>query len=61
MRLVEKWWKAWSAQLLVLCVFVAELAQYLPEVREALPDEWYRIAFVAILAARIVKQQTEKQ
>ena len=61
MKMVEQWWKTWSAQLLVLCVFVAELAQYLPEVREALPEQWYRVAFLVILAARIVKQQTEKQ
>ena len=60
MKMVEQWWKTWSAQLLVLCVFVAELAQYLPEVREALPEQWYRVAFLVILAARIVKQQTEK-
>ena len=57
MKLVEQWWKTWSVQLLALCVFVAELAQYLPEVREALPDEWYRVAFLVILAARIVKQK----
>ena len=61
MKMVEQWWKTWSAQLLVLCVFVAELAQYLPEVREALPEQWYRVAFLVILAARIVKQQNEKQ
>ena len=61
MKMVEQWWKTWSAQLLVLCVFVAELAQYLPEVREALPEQWYRVAFLVILAARIVKQQTEQK
>lgn len=61
MKLVEKWWRTWSAKLLIACIFLAELAQYLPEVREALPDEWYRVAFLAILAARIVKQQAEKQ
>lgn len=57
MKLVEKWWKTWSVQLLALCVFLAELAQYLPEVREALPNEWYRAAFIIILVARIVKQR----
>lgn len=61
MKLVEKWWAAWSAQLLISCVFVAELAQYLPEVREALPETWYRVAFVAILVARIVKQKADEQ
>lgn len=57
--LVEKWWTAWSAQLLIVCAFLAELAAYLPEVREHLPDEWYRYAFIAILAARIIKQKSD--
>lgn len=57
MKLVDQWWKAWSVQALALCLFLAELAQYLPEVREALPDEWYRVAFIIILIARVVKQR----
>jgi hypothetical protein len=58
MRLVEKWWKAWSAQLLLACLFLAELAAYLPEVKENLPEEWYRYAFIVILVARVVKQKS---
>lgn len=61
MKLVEQFWKTWSVQLLALCVFLAELAQYLPEVREALPDEWYRVAFIVILVARIVKQKAKEE
>ena len=57
MSLVEKWWKAWSVQLLAGCLFLAELAEYLPEVREHLPDDWYQAAFLVILVARIVKQR----
>ena len=59
MRFVEQWWKKWSVQLLAACVFIAELAAYLPEVREHLPPDWYRWAFMLVLAARIVKQRNE--
>lgn len=57
LRIVEKWWKAWSAQLLIAASFVAGLAEFLPEVREALPEDWYRWAFVVILVARIIQQR----
>lgn len=58
MAIVEKWWKTWSAQLLIAASFVAGLAEFLPEVKQALPDEWYRWAFIVILAARIIKQKS---
>lgn len=56
MKIVEKWWKTWSAQLLIAASFVAGLVEFLPEVREALPANWYQVAFLIILAARIIKQ-----
>ena len=58
MKLVERWWAAWSVQILAVCVGIAELAAYLPEVQEHLPQDWYRAAFLIILAARIVKQRS---
>lgn len=60
MKLVEKWWKAWSAQLLIAASFIAGLAEYLPEVRDNLPAHWYQYAFFIILAARIIKQNTKE-
>lgn len=60
MKLIEGWWRAWSVQLLALCVALSELAQYLPEVREALPADWYRVAFVVVLVARMVKQRADE-
>ena len=59
MKMVEQWWKAWSAQLLILANFLAGLAVFLPEVREALPEHWYQYAFIVILIARIIKQQSD--
>jgi hypothetical protein len=61
MKLVEKWWKAWSAQLLIGASFLAGLAEFLPEVREALPQNWYQAAFLVILAARIIKQKSDAE
>ena len=60
MKLVDKWWKTWSAQLLIAASFLAGLAEYLPEVRESLPEGWYQVAFVVILIARIIRQEAAK-
>ena len=61
MKFVDKWWKAWSAQLLIAASFLAGLAEFLPEVRESLPEGWYQAAFVVILIARIVKQKQAEE
>ncbi len=58
MKMVEKWWKAWSSQLLVVAIAVAELHPYLLDAMQILPQDWYRVAFAAILIARIVKQRS---
>lgn len=59
MKLIESWYKKWSVHLLGLCIFIAELAPYLPEVEQHLPANWYRFAFYAILAARIIRQKSD--
>jgi len=59
MKIIEKWWATWSVQILAVCIAIAELAPYLPEVQEHLPADWYRFAFMVILAARIVKQKAK--
>lgn len=59
MKIVDKWWKAWSAQLLIAANAIAGLAVFLPEVREVMPQNWYQWAFGIILVARIIKQQAD--
>lgn len=59
MKLVEKWYQAWSVWLLGSAIGVAELAPYVPELQEHLPADWYRAAFLVVLAARIVKQKAD--
>lgn len=59
MEIVSGWWKKWSVHLLGACIAVAELAPYLPEVEQYLPADWYRLAFYAVLAARIIKQKSD--
>lgn len=61
MKLVQSWYKKWSVHLLAACIAIAELAPYLPEVREHLPADWYRYAFMLVLAARIIKQKSNDQ
>ena len=59
MKLVQSWYKKWSVHLLAACIAIAELAPYLPEVREHLPVDWYRYAFMLVLAARIIRQKSD--
>ena len=61
MKLIESWYKKWSVHLLAACIAIAELAPYLPEVREHLPEDWYRYAFILVLAARIIRQKSDDQ
>ena len=60
MKLIESWYKKWSVHLLAACIAIAELAPYLPEVREHLPADWYRYAFMLVLAARIIRQKSDE-
>ena len=57
MKIVEQWWKAWSVWALGAAITVAELAPYVPELEQHLPADWYRIAFLVVLAARVVQQR----
>lgn len=61
MKLIDKWWSKWSVHVLAVCIAIAELAPYLPEVREHLPADWYRYAFYIVLAARIIRQKSDGQ
>ena len=58
MKLVDQWWKAWSVWLLSAAIGIAELAPYVPELEQHLPADWYRVAFLIVLAARVVKQRS---
>lgn len=57
MSIIEGWYKKWSVWALGAAITVAELAPYVPELQEHLPADWYRIAFLVVLAARVVKQR----
>jgi hypothetical protein len=59
MTIVQGWYKKWSVWALGVCIAIAELAPYLPEVQENLPADWYRTAFLIVLAARVVTQRNE--
>lgn len=57
MKLVDGWKKAWSVWLLGAAIGIAELAPYVPELQEHLPPDWYRAAFLIVLAARVISQK----
>lgn len=57
MTIIEQWWKKWSVWALGAAIGIAELAPYVPELQEHLPADWYRVAFLVVLAARVVKQR----
>ena len=59
-KMVEKWWKAWSVWLLIAANAIAGLQMFIPDIQQALPDHWYRYAFGAILIARMIKQNLPK-
>lgn len=60
MKLIDDWKQSYrylSVQLAAAIVFVAELQIYLPEVREHLPEDWYKWAALAVIAARVISQK----
>ena len=56
MKLVDKWYKAWSTWLSSASIFLSGLQMFVPDIQQALAPEWYRYAFAIILIARIIQQ-----
>lgn len=55
--IIENWRKTWTVWLTTIAIILSEAYQYLPEIREAIPADWYRYAFLIILVARLWKQK----
>lgn len=55
--IIENWRKTWTVWLTTIAIILSESYQYLPEIREAIPADWYRYAFIVILVARLWKQK----
>ena len=56
--IIENWRKTWTVWLTTIAIILSEAYQYLPEIREAIPADWYRYAFIVILVARLWKQRS---
>lgn len=56
--IIDKWQKTWSVWLTTAAIILSEAYQYLPDIREAIPADWYRYAFLIILVARLCKQRS---
>lgn len=57
--IIEQWHKKWSVWALSVALALAEAYQYLPELREALPADWYKYALIVILGLRLWKQNRQ--
>jgi hypothetical protein len=59
MKLIDEWKQAhklFSAQLATVFGMLAMAYEYLPEMKQYMPDGWYKYAFFAILLARLIRQ-----
>lgn len=56
MKLIEQWWKPWSVWLLVAANTLVGVSMFLPEIQQAIPENWYKFALVAIFIARVIQQ-----
>lgn len=54
---LDKAYKFLSVQLAAGFGMLALAYEYLPEMKDYLPDTWYKYAFFAILLARLLKQK----
>ncbi len=62
MKLIEEWRKAYkflTVQLAVGLGFVATAYEYLPAVQSYLPEGWVKWFAIAIIVARVIKQNVE--
>lgn len=60
MQLIPEWkraWRLWSVRLSALIVALSLLEPSLPQLREALPDNWYSYLAATVIVARVLVQQ----
>lgn len=60
MKLIENWKRAYrylSVQATALLALVAMAYEYLPAVRDYLPEGWVKYAALVVIVARIIQQK----
>lgn len=58
-KLIENWkqcHKFLTVQLSVLLAMIATAYEYLPMMKDYLPEGWVKYAFIAVIVARIINQ-----
>lgn len=50
-------WRWFSVQATIAVGLLAAASDFLPEIKEHLPEGWYKWAALLILAARLIKQK----
>lgn len=61
-KLIDNWkqcYKFLTVQLSALLAMVAAGYEYLPMMKEYLPDGWVKYAFIAIIIVRIINQSAK--
>lgn len=57
--IIEKPLSKWSVWATTVAIALAGAYEYLPQLREVLPANWYAAAFIIILLCRLVQQSKE--
>lgn len=57
--MIDKPLSKWSVQATTVALALAGAYDYLPQLREVLPERWYTVAFIIILVARLWPQNKE--
>lgn len=61
-KLIENWkqcHKFLTVQLSVLLAMIATAYEYLPMMKDYLPEGWVKYAFIAVIVARIINQSAK--
>jgi hypothetical protein len=64
MKLIDEWKQAYKYLTVQLTIGLGALSvayEYLPEMKQILPDGWYKYGLMAILIARVIQQSSVKK
>ena len=61
-KLIDNWkqcYKFLTVQISVLLGLIATAYEYIPMMKDYLPDGWVKYAFIAVIVARIINQSAK--
>jgi predicted ABC-type exoprotein transport system permease subunit len=63
-KLIENWkqcYKFLTVQLSVILGLIAAAYEYIPMMKDYLPEGWVKYAFIAVIVARIINQSVKDE